>query len=158
MICKISAVPEKGGTQISVKRFLNAGESSFLPKSPPGFIVAKNSKPSCALTKELSMPFSARRSVRDGSSTEFSLSSTESSARDISSRRKNWPFLIACTKLPSAHSNKALLLTSLALIFSNRSPGIFASKEGSSWWKDRSNSSTVPSAGCPSSPNASISS
>ncbi len=32
-------------TQISVNLFRNAGESSFFPKSPPGFMVARSLKP-----------------------------------------------------------------------------------------------------------------
>ena len=60
------------GTHISVKRFRSAGESSFLPKSPPGFIVAKIRKSGWAtISSTTSPPFSANVKVRPGSNTLF---------------------------------------------------------------------------------------
>ena len=92
------------GTQISVNRLRRAGLSSRFPKSPPGFIVANILKSSCARTSypcslppgtdESSPPFSARTRVLDGSRTEFSLSSTASSAKLISSRSNKCPLRI----------------------------------------------------------------
>ncbi|RNA40261.1 hypothetical protein BpHYR1_007852 [Brachionus plicatilis] len=77
------------GHQISVKRFLSAADSSFLPKSPDGFMVADKRKFSSARILWLSVMFSASSSVFSSSSTEFNRSRTESSASDISSMRKS---------------------------------------------------------------------
>ena len=98
-----------GGHQISVKRFLNAGDNSFLPKSPPGFMVAKYLNESLAIIKgsvsSSSLAFSANNNVLSYSSTEFNLSRTESSANDISSTKKYAPSFIAFINGPSTHSN-----------------------------------------------------
>mmetsp|Transcript_81177 Transcript_81177/g.263069 ORF Transcript_81177/g.263069 Transcript_81177/m.263069 type:complete len:211 (-) Transcript_81177:1842-2474(-) len=106
--CSASGLAKSmGSTQISVKRFLRAGDNSLLPKSPPGFMVAKSLKVSFALTTskfKLVSGFSANNRNRSGSSTEFNLSSTESSAREISSIKNPPPARMASTSAPSAHS------------------------------------------------------
>ena len=63
-------------------------------------------------------PFSGNKRVFSGSNTEFNLSSTESSARDISSIKNNKPLSIASTRGPSFHSNKASYYTKTLLILS----------------------------------------
>ena len=53
-----------------MKRFMRAGESSFLPKSPPGFIVPIIWKFSCPTTTSTDLLlFSARVTVFDCSRT-----------------------------------------------------------------------------------------
>ena len=44
LIKKFGKADEKNPDQISVNQFHNAGESSFLPKSPDGFMVATDLK------------------------------------------------------------------------------------------------------------------
>ena len=96
------------GTQISVNRLRSAGESSFFPKSPPGFMVAIRRNPSAAtISSTFSPDFSASVRVALGSSTEFKRSKTASSAREISSISNMSPFRIAVTSGPSAHANSA---------------------------------------------------
>ena len=109
----ISVRSETGGIQISVKRLLNAGLSSRLPKSPPGFIVANSWNWSCATILDSSpseTPFSARTRLRPGSRTELRRSKTASSARLISSSKSIQPERIDSINGPSDHSNSALCL------------------------------------------------
>ncbi|KAH3685860.1 hypothetical protein WICPIJ_003148 [Wickerhamomyces pijperi] len=56
------------------------------------------------------VPFSAKSKDLSGSKTEFNLSKTESSANEISSRRKYWPEVKAWIKGPSVHSNRTFML------------------------------------------------
>ena len=86
--------------------------TSFFPKSPPGFIVETTLKCSAAKIvstscweEPLLLPFSARTRVLSGSSTLFSRSRTESSAREISSHKNMAPSFMARTRGPSDHSN-----------------------------------------------------
>ena len=99
------------GIHISVKRDRRAGLNSRLPKSPPGFIVARNLKFLCAVIfsdEAVRPPFSARVISRPDSSTLFNRSITASSAKLISSSTNMSPSFIACTRGPSCHSNRAL--------------------------------------------------
>jgi len=92
-------------TQISVNLnkffynlFRNAGDNSRFPKSPPGFIVATITKPSFAfISSAFFPPFSGNVKVFSASSTEFNLSKTLSSAKEISSIKKSMPYSIAYT-------------------------------------------------------------
>ena len=52
-----------------------------------------------------SVPFSANNKLLSGSKTEFNLSKTESSAKEISSNKKKSPSFMALTNEPSLHSN-----------------------------------------------------
>ncbi len=102
------------GHQISVKRLRSAAESSFLPKSPPGFMVEKMRKLGWATSREeLDEAFPATSRVRSSSRTLLRRSRTESSAREISSMRKSWPSRRATTRGPSCHSNSWVLVVSL---------------------------------------------
>ena len=96
------------GAQSSVKRDRSAGDSSRLPWSPPGFIVASSRNAGCAVTtSSASPPFSASAIVRAGSRTLFNRSNTASSARFSSSSSTISPRRIASTRHPSTHSNNA---------------------------------------------------
>ena len=96
-------------THISVILFLRAGDNSFLPKSPDGFIVAMILNKSFALILTASEElFSERVKVLSYSKTELSLSKTESFTNEISSIRSKPPFFILSTKIPSCHSNTLL--------------------------------------------------
>ena len=94
------------GIHISVNLDRSAGLNSLLPKSPPGFMVAKNLKLGCAtIFSEKSPPFSASVISLPDSKTLFSLSMTASSAKLISSSTNMSPSFMAVTKGPSCHSN-----------------------------------------------------
>lgn len=68
-----SSLSVQASHQISVKRFLKAGDNSFFPKSPLGFMVPIKRKLSCAVINSefsellMSVPFSAISKVRSGS-------------------------------------------------------------------------------------------
>ncbi len=80
MIRTNSSLSPTAGTHISVNRFRIAGDNSFFPKSPPGFIVAMIRNDSAAVNSSIDwLPFSARTNKRWGSKTLFSLSNTASS-------------------------------------------------------------------------------
>ena len=65
-----SAALLMGGTQTATKRLASAGDSSRLPKSPPGFMVAASLKPGAGVTlSSVCPPFSARTKLPPGSST-----------------------------------------------------------------------------------------
>ena len=105
MICFRSSSPFSDDTQISVKRLRSAALSSFLPKSPPGFIVARMRKLGAAvITSMQSPPFSGTVICRSLSRMLFMRSSTASSAREISSRRKMSPRFIVVSSGPSCHT------------------------------------------------------
>ena len=57
------------------------------------------------MTNASSVPFSANNKLLSGSKTEFNLSKTESSAKEISSNKKKSPSFMALTNEPSLHSN-----------------------------------------------------
>ena len=93
------------GIHISVNLDRSAGLNSLLPKSPPGFIVAKNLKLGWAtIFSEESPPFSASVISLPDSRALFSLSITASSAKLISSSTNMSPSFIAVTSGPSCHS------------------------------------------------------
>ena len=105
MICFRSSSPFSGDTQISVKRLRSAALSSFLPKSPPGFIVARMRNLGCAVyTSMQSPPFSGTVICRSLSRMLFMRSSTASSASEISSSRKMSPRFIVVSSGPSCHT------------------------------------------------------
>ena len=112
-------------TQISVILFRRAGLSSFLPKSPDGFMVATMLKPSAPTilmaSEEL---FSDKMSILSCSKTELSLSRTESLAKDISSISSRPPVCIASTKMPSCHSKTILssIFRLFTFLYSSLSP------------------------------------
>ena len=65
-----SSLSSSAGTHTTVKRLVSAGDSSFLPKSPPGFMVATSRKLGAAvMTSAPSPPRSASVRVRLGSRT-----------------------------------------------------------------------------------------
>ena len=102
IICLRSSRPFSGDTQISVKRLRSAALSSFFPKSPPGFIVARRRNAGAAVMLSMqSPPFSGTVIWRSFSRTEFMRSSTASSASEISSSRKMSPFFIVDSSGPS---------------------------------------------------------
>ena len=109
MIARRSPSSSISGTHISVNLFRRAGDNSFFPKSPPGFIVANIRKVSAPTTTSAPFPpFSASVIVRPGSSTLLRRSSTASSASDISSSKMKLPSRIAWTRGPSCHSKRLL--------------------------------------------------
>ena len=100
--------------------------TSFLPKSPPGFIVAtiRNSSVAFSCSIRSAPECSVSRSVRSGSSTLFSRSRTESSASEISSMSRTPPVRIAVTRGPSTHSNSGADL-----------PAAICNRSLNRWWK-----------------------
>lgn len=103
-------------THISVILFLRAGLSSFLPKSPEGFMVATMLNPSYPMILIASVElFSDKISILSDSKTELSLSRTESLANDISSMSSKPPVYMASTNIPSCHS-KTILSSILSLL------------------------------------------
>ena len=96
---------ETDSIQISVNRLRSAADSSFLPKSFPGFIVHNNRKSGAATT--VSSPgFSASVMARKStSSNELSRSITESSAKLTSSSNTQDPLRAASTRGPSFQAN-----------------------------------------------------
>mmetsp|Transcript_110329 Transcript_110329/g.191127 ORF Transcript_110329/g.191127 Transcript_110329/m.191127 type:complete len:453 (+) Transcript_110329:2433-3791(+) len=102
MTRRSSSMPMDEGTKISVIRLRRAGDSSFFPKSPPGFIVAIMRKFSCpVISSILLLPFSGSVRPRLLSNTLFRRSRHASSARLISSSMKWWPCRMAVTNGPS---------------------------------------------------------
>ena len=98
-------------------RLRNAGESSFLPKSPEGFIVATILNAGWAYILTASwLDFSVTTRVRPSSKTELRRSSTESLAREISSISKSPPCCIDSTSMPSCHSKTQFKSSSSRLI------------------------------------------
>jgi hypothetical protein len=86
------------GTQISVKRLRSAGDSSFLPKSPPGFMVARMRKSGCARSSDVTAPaFEKQASATATRSVPRYLFGERESARGFQHRIESLQHRILCT-------------------------------------------------------------
>jgi len=89
---------------IIVNLFYKAGESSLLPTSLPGFIVAMIVNPTVAVISSPSCSYSTR--LLSASKTELSRSRMLSLAKFISSIKSTPPHFIAVIRGPSFHSSR----------------------------------------------------